>query len=81
MPVSKKRKPKHRNKRKKSYAKARNLENLVHLAELLDSEENRLVQETLDDAVDPRPCKGENADICVANGCHDQSCVTRFEED
>jgi hypothetical protein len=27
------------------------------------------------DADDPRPCKGRNANVCVAEGCYGEACV------
>jgi len=29
---------------------------------------------------DPRPCKGRNSNICVAEGCYNQSCVESWLE-
>lgn len=83
MPESKgrhKAKLKLKEKRRVVQKRRATLNKFVSLATLLDAEESRLVEETLDDAVDPRPCKGENSNICVAEGCYGESCVENVKE-
>lgn len=83
MPVSKGRRKavsKKKEQRRVVQKRRATLKKFVSLATLLDAEESRLVEETLDDAVDPRPCKGENSNICVAEGCYNQSCVENVKE-
>lgn len=37
-------------------------------------------QQTDPETEDPRPCKGENSNVCVAEGCYGEACTHIQEE-
>lgn len=91
MPVSKQRKKaaaKTKNERLRREAAARQKrEKLNKMADTLkflhDAEQELQFQKWLDEegVVDPRPCKGKNSNICVAEGCDgDAACIEKIEE-
>lgn len=70
MPISKKRRKKRKptNQRGEDRLSSLTLQDLINVVAYQEQKKN-----------EKKPCKGENTNICVAEGCYDESCLDRVQ--